>query len=223
MLIMSSASSKSAPARRVGRPPGPTAHGAASRDRILDAAATVFARLGYDRARMADIVSQSGLTRGSVYFHFESKEALAIAVLSAKHAQWLNLVRTRLAATPQGARLDALLPTMLELHRDDPDAWVMSRLIQNMADVPETRPLTAQLMRTWIDLVADLIRDTQRATADTAVEIDPTLLATILVGAFDGMKNTVSILNADTGEANAQLAAGGRVLLVMLRSLLRPA
>ena len=58
MLTMASAIRNSAPARRVGRPPGPTAHGAASRDRILDAAAGVFARLGYDRARMADVVGR---------------------------------------------------------------------------------------------------------------------------------------------------------------------
>lgn len=148
----------------------------------------MFARLGYDRARMADVVMESGLTKGSVYFHFESKEALAIAVLSAKHAQWLDLVRTRLATTPEGVdRLEALLPTMLDLHRDDPDAWVIARLIQDLADVPETRPLAAQLTRTWIDDVADLIRGAQRA-ADAAVGIDPTLLATVLVGAFDGLK-----------------------------------
>ncbi len=220
MLTMASAIRNSAPARRVGRPPGPTAHGAASRDRILEAAAGVFAKLGYDRARMADVVMESGLTKGSVYFHFESKEALAIAVLSAKHAQWLDLVRTRLAATPEGVdRLEALLPTMLDLHRDDPDAWVIARLIQDLADVPETRPLAAQLTRTWIDDVADLIRGAQRA-ADATVGIDPTLLATVLVGAFDGLKNTVDILNAGADEANAHLAAGGEVLLTMLRSVL---
>ncbi|MGW7823613.1 TetR family transcriptional regulator [Streptomyces puniciscabiei] len=217
---MASASRNSAPTRRVGRPPGPTAHGAASRDRILEAAARVFARLGYDRARMADVVTESGLTKGSVYFHFESKEALAIAVLSAKHSQWLDLVRTRLAAMPEGAdRLAGLLPTMLELHHDDPDAWVISRLIQNMADVPATRPLTAQLTRTWIEGVADLVREAQR-TADAATETDATLLATVLVGAFDGLKNTVDILSSGPDEANAQLAATGNVLLMMLRSVL---
>ena len=180
----------------------------------------MFARLGYDRARMADVVAESGLTRGSVYFHFESKETLAIAVLSAKHSQWLDVVRTRLAATQKGAdRLDALLPTMLELHRDDPDAWVIARLIQNMADLPETRPLTAKLTRAWIDEVADLIRDTQ-LTVDSTNEVDPTLLATVLVGAFDGLKNTVHVLNTDTDEANAQLAATGKVLAMMLRSIL---
>ncbi|MEV8100700.1 TetR/AcrR family transcriptional regulator [Kitasatospora sp. NPDC085879] len=213
------ASRNSAPTRRVGRPPGPTAHGAASRDRILEATATVFARLGYDRTRMADVVTESGLTKGSVHFHFESKEALAIAVLSAKHAPWLDMVRTRLAATPRGAdRLEALLPTMLDLHRDDLDAWVIARLIHGMTDVPETRPLAAQLTRIWIDDVADLVRDAQQA-ADRAAGIDPAQLATVLVGAFDGLKNTVGILSATAEEANAQLAAGGEVLLTMLRSV----
>lgn len=217
---MASANSNSAPTRRVGRPPGPTAHGAASRDRILDAAAGVFARLGYDRARMADVVAESGLTKGSVYFHFKSKEALAIAVLSTKHTQWLDRVRTRLAAAPEGTdRLEALLPAMLDLHRDDPDAWAIARLIQDTAATPETRPMAAELTRTWIDDVASLVRDAQKAGGRTA-GLDPVLLATVLVGAFDGLKNTVDILSADAEEANAQLRASGQVLLMMLRAVL---
>ncbi|GAA1259802.1 ScbR family autoregulator-binding transcription factor [Kitasatospora nipponensis] len=210
------------PTRRVGRPSGPTAHGAASRDCILEAAAGVFARLGYDRARMADVVTESGLTKGSVYFHFESKEALAIAVLAAKHTQRLDRVHARLAAAPEGTdRLEALLPTMLDIHRDDPDAWAIARLIQDMAASPETRPMAAELTRTWIDDVASLVRDAQEAGGrGRTTGLDPVLLATVLVGAFDGLKNTVDVLSSDAEEADAQLRASGQVLLAMLRAVL---
>ncbi len=210
---------RSAPARRpVGRPAGPTERGATSRQRILDAAATVFAQLGYDRARMADVVETSGMTKGSVYFHFENKEALAVAVLTEKHAQWLDRVQARLASVPAGrGRLEELLPAMLELHRADPDAWVISRLTQNLAEMPETRTLATELTRSWIDTVATIIRDGQYSDMDATV--DPELLATVLVGAFDGLKTTVEMASDDRHAADAQLEAGGALLLTMMRSV----
>ncbi|WP_433684575.1 TetR family transcriptional regulator [Nocardia sp. CA-119907] len=211
---------RSTPAqRRVGRPPGPTEHGAASRERILDAAAAVFAQVGYDRARMADVVEASRMTKGSVYFHFESKEALAVAVLTEKHAQWLDRVQARLATTPPGLRrLEALLPAMLDLHRDDPDAWVISRLAQNLAEVPATRTLAMELTRRWIDGVADLIRDAQHI-GEVSGEVDPDVLATVLVGSFDGLKTTIETVSDDPRTADQRLEAGGALLLAMMQSV----
>ncbi|MGV9823560.1 TetR family transcriptional regulator [Nocardia xishanensis] len=211
---------RSTPARRrVGRPSGPTEHGAASRERILDAAAAVFAQVGYDRARMADVIEASGMTKGSVYFHFESKEALAVAVLTEKHAQWLERVQARLATAPPGLqRMEALLPAMLDLHRDDPDAWVISRLAQNLAEVPATRALATELTRRWIDRVADLIRDAQHI-GEVSDGVDPELLATVLVGAFDGLKTTIETVSDDPHAADRQLEACGALLLAMMQSV----
>lgn len=53
----------------------------ANRDRILGAAAHVFADKGYHSATMDDVVKSSGLSKGTVYWHFESKEGLLSAVM----------------------------------------------------------------------------------------------------------------------------------------------
>jgi len=52
-----------------------------TRDQILDAAADVFADKGFDATRMDDVVSASGLSKGTVYWHYKSKEGLLEAVL----------------------------------------------------------------------------------------------------------------------------------------------
>ena len=180
-----------APPRRVGRPRGRTSQGAASRDGIIDAAATVFARLGYDRARMADIVEASGLSKGSVYFHFDSKEALAVAVLAARHERWVTDVRVALA-----------------LHDGDPDAWVISRLTWALADQDETRAFAASLTRRWIDVVAEVVRD----AAVDRVDVDAEAVATVVVGGFDGLKTTAAVLHSDDpAAAHDALVAAGRV------------
>lgn len=54
----------------------------ATRQRVIEAAASVFDRRGYAAATMSEILKGSGLSKGAVYFHFQSKEQLAQAVLA---------------------------------------------------------------------------------------------------------------------------------------------
>jgi TetR/AcrR family transcriptional regulator, transcriptional repressor for nem operon len=48
-----------------------------SRERILDAAATLFREKGFDGIGLADIIKGAGLTHGGFYGHFGSKDDLA--------------------------------------------------------------------------------------------------------------------------------------------------
>src|SRR5262245_58007108 len=52
-----------------------------TRARILRAALEVFARRGYHRAAVDDIVRASGTSKGAVYHHFPNKEALFMALV----------------------------------------------------------------------------------------------------------------------------------------------
>jgi AcrR family transcriptional regulator len=53
----------------------------ATRQTVLAAAAEVFNRVGYVNAGLQEIISESGVTKGSLYFHFSSKEQLARSVI----------------------------------------------------------------------------------------------------------------------------------------------
>lgn len=52
-----------------------------TRNRILDAAIVVFAEKGYHDARVDEIVQESNSSKGSVYFHFPSKQEIFWAVI----------------------------------------------------------------------------------------------------------------------------------------------
>jgi len=54
------------------------------------AAAERFAVVGYHAARLSEIVSLSGVTKGAMYFHFPHKEAVADAVIAATHESFLR-------------------------------------------------------------------------------------------------------------------------------------
>jgi AcrR family transcriptional regulator len=58
---------------------------AQTRERLLDAAQTVFARRGFLAASLDEIAEEAGLTKGAVYSNFESKEDLFQAVLDDRY------------------------------------------------------------------------------------------------------------------------------------------
>ncbi len=51
------------------------------KNQILDAAAAVFSRLGFHEARMDDIVRESGLSKGTLYWYFTSKDAIITGLM----------------------------------------------------------------------------------------------------------------------------------------------
>jgi AcrR family transcriptional regulator len=74
------------PRRKVARAhPTQSARTEATRRRLLAAAETVFARDGFEAARLEDIASMAGYTRGAFYANFETKEDIFFALLE----QWV--------------------------------------------------------------------------------------------------------------------------------------
>src|SRR3954469_23777145 len=53
----------------------------ATRGAILAAAAEEFAAASYHQASLSRILERSGVTKGALYFHFVSKESIALAVV----------------------------------------------------------------------------------------------------------------------------------------------
>jgi AcrR family transcriptional regulator len=50
------------------------------RDQILDASSKVFAKKGVHDSRMDDIVEESGLSKGALYWYFKSKDEILLAI-----------------------------------------------------------------------------------------------------------------------------------------------
>ena len=77
---------------------------AARRDQIVVAALACFAQTGYYATTMADVAAQAGVSKGTPYLYFESKEALFIAL----HEEWdcglADRVNAAIATLPEAAR-----------------------------------------------------------------------------------------------------------------------
>jgi TetR/AcrR family transcriptional regulator, repressor for uid operon len=77
---------------------------AARRDQIIAAALTCFAQAGYHATTMADVAAQAGVSKGTPYLYFESKQALFIAL----HEEWDcglgDRVNAAIAGLPEAGR-----------------------------------------------------------------------------------------------------------------------
>lgn len=90
-----------------------------TRRALLVAAATRFAEVGYHGTSMNEVIAASKVTKGALYFHFASKQALADAVVAEMVAAWEVMV-----AEVRARGLDPLW-TLLA-HTDEVVARVMN-------------------------------------------------------------------------------------------------
>lgn len=80
-----------------------------TRRAILEGAATAFDELGYEGASTTEILTRVGVTRGALYHHFPSKEAIAAAVV--------DLQEEALHAPEHAVRLQAAIDLTMEYAR----------------------------------------------------------------------------------------------------------
>jgi TetR/AcrR family acrAB operon transcriptional repressor len=72
---------------------------------ILDAAATVIVRQGYDKTTMNDIAEEAGASRRTVYLYFKGKEELFEALLYHEYMQYAQTWLEQIEADPRGVTI----------------------------------------------------------------------------------------------------------------------
>lgn len=170
-----------------------------TRGRVLVAAAEVFARTGFLAASMNDIVEAAGVTKGAVYFHFPSKEALAVAVVEEQFAQWPAIVAAVIDQAPDALTgVVALTYEVGSRFRDDilTTAGVRLSFERELVHADMPTPFVG-----WTAILQDLFTRARREGL-----LRPGLLpgptARALVGAFFGIQHISEILtNRDDLEA----------------------
>ena len=150
----------------MGRIAGVTA--AETRERLLSAAADIFAERGYDGTRVADIAAAAGVSNGALYAHFASKAELLIQALRA-HGR--RLLAEAFAADPDRSVTDLLLVIgrWLPRRRDARGYLLVEALVAARRDEDLARP-----MRDYVGERADWLAGLMRV-AQAGGELDQAL------------------------------------------------
>jgi AcrR family transcriptional regulator len=77
--------------------------------RILDAAAALILRWGYNKTTIDDIARQAGVAKGTIYLHWKTREALFAALIRREKLALGEEIRQGIAADPAGATLQGML------------------------------------------------------------------------------------------------------------------
>jgi AcrR family transcriptional regulator len=151
-----------------------------TRNAILDAAAEVFDRRGFAGASLSEILTKAGVTKGALYFHFSSKEELAMALVE---EQWKSEV-------PLVDLEDGSLQTVIDLcHALAHSILTNVRVRASNRLVLEanfTRPVP-EVYHRWIGVLTKLLERAQEH-GDLRKEWDPALVADWVSATFLGIQ-----------------------------------
>jgi AcrR family transcriptional regulator len=77
--------------------------------RILDAAATLILRWGYNKTTIDDIARQANVAKGTIYLHWKTREELFAALITREKLEIGEEIKQRIAADPEGATLRGIV------------------------------------------------------------------------------------------------------------------
>jgi AcrR family transcriptional regulator len=184
---MAAKSSPKRARRRPGRPRADERIPEGSRERVLDAAAEVFARRGYERATVDEIAGEAGLSKGTVYWNFASKEDLFVALLEERIDRptrgLMEMSRATPLDQPSAGAVDAGLTAMV---RERPELFQL--VIEYWAAAARDPKLRKRYVARQQDLretLAEVMR--ARQPDDIPFLVPPEALATAFIALAFGL------------------------------------
>lgn len=159
-----------------------------TRKQLLKAAFEEIHLSGFRSADVDAILGQAGVTKGALYHHFDSKEALGYAVVDEvitdmTRDKWLHPLRH---ATNPLDTLVAIIESTSMKPQDFQRGCPLNNLAQEMSPIDEGfRIRTARLFKDWHDAIARALRTGQKQGA-VRNNVDPNEAATFFIAAYEG-------------------------------------
>jgi TetR/AcrR family transcriptional repressor of nem operon len=190
-----------------------------TRERLLQAAFREIHRSGFQSAGIDTILAATNVTKGALYYHFESKEALGYAVVEEKiakltHDRWLRPMQS------EGDAIDILIGVVRRIPDSPQDVrsgCPLLLLSQEMSPLDEQfRKRLERIFLDWQKGVATLLRK-GKSQGTVRRDLNPDETASFLIATVEGYATLAK---------NAQDAkvwkAGIRNIVGWLRSLRTP-
>ena len=164
---------------------------AATQAAIIRGAASIFERWGYGDASLSEIAKSADVTKGALYFHYTSKEELALAVIDEQHR-----IATQTGVTVRESGYPAL-ETIIRILRSFSDhlhndvvvrAGIRLTFEASAFHADVTRPY-----RDWSEEFESLLRQAI-VEGDVSEHIDPQELGILIVGSYTGVQMVSNVL-----------------------------
>jgi AcrR family transcriptional regulator len=155
----------------------------ATRRKILTSAVELFNEIGYPAAGLGDIIERAEMTKGALYYHFDSKESLATAIIEEAGARLFEAFRN--ITTSSAPTLESMIHGMFvvaDLWSTDQIARSGTQLLRAFGDFNEA---AARTYRGW---VVEMTERTRQAIdeGDLRADLDPQAVGETIVGSMLG-------------------------------------
>ncbi len=159
------------------------------RDFILEAAARCFALEGFHATSMADIISSSGLSAGSVYRYFKNKDDLIAAIVERYLSTIVGAVRevSEQVSDPAQA-VGFALEVISERFRESPDEPLLRLLPQIWAEALRDESIRLRGHAIYLTLTSSFEALVRRAQEQGTVssEVQPAGMAHVMLSLVQG-------------------------------------
>lgn len=179
----------------------------ATRRRIITSAVQLFNEIGYPATGLGDIIERAEMTKGALYYHFESKEALATAIIEEGSANLLHAFnKIRDSSAPALEHIIHGLFVVADLLGTDMVARSGAQLLRAFGEFNNAAAGTYNL---WLDEMASRV-GAAIEEGDMRPGLDPRAVSETIVGAMLGAE---LLSNATGSDVLQRLARIWEVLL----------
>ena len=177
---------------------------------MLDAARKMFREKGYERATISEIAQEAGLGKGTFYFYYPSKTAIAVALRDGLMARMATAVEKAMQSNLTfGEKLNTLIVTSFKVARQNADLF---RLAFVGAD--ETHPELHSESPEHVAFLTTLTSLFDKATeAGEMKTVDPEIAARLVLGLLQQAVIEAFVSGHGRGDESERLEQGVRQLL----------
>jgi len=157
------------------------------RQQILDAAETVFSEQGFNDARMDDIVAESGLSKGALYWYYKSKDAIILALLDRVflHEMRIADVLIDVEGTAEEKLRIFSRAAVADIRHFKPFMSLAYEFIALATRRKDVREKLQDYYKKYTDFIVKII---EQGIADDEFEfVDPQTTALTLLGLYEGL------------------------------------
>jgi TetR/AcrR family transcriptional repressor of nem operon len=158
-----------------------------TRRKIIEAAAPIFNKSGYEGSSLNDLMEATGLKKGGIYRHFSSKEELAVEVFDYTwDASWSARLVNVDEKTNGIEKLKQLIANFID-HRSPVAGGcpILNTAIDADDGNPVLRARVAKALRSWLSRL-QVIVEQAREQGETRPGVDAKTVATLIVASLEG-------------------------------------
>ncbi len=155
-----------------------------SKQNIINATAKMISEKGLDKVTVDDVVTEAQVAKGSIYFHFDSKDNLLLKTVQYIAEKRISQLRIALEKVNTAQKkLKLLMKANNSMLKDSPESFLMNYAILLSSHKESKKELALEYVIKFIDFIAEIIKE--GVASGQFEKVDPQAFATILLFSND--------------------------------------